>query len=263
MKKFIIMFIVSFLSLINIAHAETPKNQNKWYAGIDFNGYQNSNSTILNLENINHKNYYNILKDIFTLNPGFFAGLRVNPYLSFELATDFLINLPNQLKLEIPQISINDVKYITKLTLPIYKKFFLYTKFGTKIFSDKNKKTIHFIRNFPDYKNIIPILSCGLEYLHNNNVSLHVNYDFKHSFSEFLDKKMQTFLDGFNVGVSWKFDNNIENKQLTVHQDYNKNNASINKKYHFLNISKKNNKDFLFPKNNYKNLKLLNNVSKN
>lgn len=204
MKKFITTIIITLLSFINIAHAKSLPENSHWYIGANSNSLQLLKKKEPSSHLVDKKKYQNFLKKIFGLNPSLFFGYAINPNLSFELATNISTEIPKKITLKIPQVYLSNVDYLTRLTLPVNRDFFLYTKLGASIVADPDKKVIHSLRLFQAYKKIVPLLSFGLEYLFSKNLYLHVNYHIKNNISKIFNSNVKSVLENLNIGISWK-----------------------------------------------------------
>ncbi|QJC32048.1 OmpA family protein [Enterobacteriaceae endosymbiont of Donacia versicolorea] len=173
MKKITIFFVIMIITNIcNITNAES--NNNYWYFGPKIGWSQYNNIKLLgkDIDNQTYTHFNNI-------SPGFFFGYQENNFLSFEMGFDWLgiirKNIQNQ--------NINNffeskgLQLSTKIKIPIFKKLYLYSRFGgffAKTINKQNNSNNTKINQ--SYYSVSPLFALGGEYKINKNWSSRLEY---------------------------------------------------------------------------------------
>lgn len=203
MRKKVFSIILLLISLVSSVQSE---EENGWYAGTKF-GWSHFNLLKNETQNSKSSNYNN--KSSYPLHApilGMFLGYEFNPYFSLEMENStngFSPHLMFQKNKE--NIQLNSVQLATKLSYPITDDFHIYSRFGGQVFWDHLFTNKDLKDMFTKKSSLSPSFSLGAEYVFNKQLITRLDYTWKSSVENIINRSVKLSSGDAIFSIGWKF----------------------------------------------------------
>ncbi len=202
MKKKALAIVLLLASLITPVQAD---EQNGWYLGTKL-GWSHFNpiQSDMNHSQVNDSNF--LTENFNAPIIGLFLGYEFNPYFGFEVENDTNGFFPHfMFEKNAEHVQFNNLKLATKLSYPITNDFHLYTKLGGIFLWDDLTSTNIFKNLFTKNTSLFPSVSLGAEYIFNDKFITRLDYNWKNSVKNIIDRSMKPSSGDAVISIGWKF----------------------------------------------------------